>query len=184
MQVRYRQAVRKPDPSPDSRMNVPQQQLQPQQQRRALFDHRPTLDHYAELCPRFVMGSSRWPTCGTCRSRNTTEVIKFSAVTQVTWTTRPLKRSTRSELRFHRQPRPRQPLRPARGPPRRAPLRGYTLHIYAGHVTCHRRDRSAPRWCTDGPEVVGAPTTLPQWPPWDASANGLKGDEAGDGTIG
>ena len=61
MQVRYRQAVRKPDPSPDSRMNVPQQQLQPQQQRRALFDHRPTLDHYAKLCPRFVMGpASSW----------------------------------------------------------------------------------------------------------------------------
>ena len=47
----HRQAVRKPNPSPDSRMNVPQQQLQPQQQRRALFDHRPTLDHYASFAP-------------------------------------------------------------------------------------------------------------------------------------
>ena len=38
-------------------MNVPQQEPQPQQQRRALFDHAPTLDHHAEPCPRFVMGS-------------------------------------------------------------------------------------------------------------------------------
>jgi hypothetical protein len=59
VQVRDRQAVRKLDPPPNRGMNVPQQQLQPQQQRRAHFDHRPTLNHYAELCPRFVMGSNK-----------------------------------------------------------------------------------------------------------------------------
>ena len=57
VQVRDRQAVRKLDPPPNRRMNVPQQKLQLQQQRRALFDHRPTLDHHAGPCPRFVMGS-------------------------------------------------------------------------------------------------------------------------------
>ena len=76
MQVRYRQAVRKPNPSPDSRMNVPQQQLQPQQQRRALFDHRPTLDHYAKLCPRFVMGS---------RSANSGDAEAGAATTVGLW---------------------------------------------------------------------------------------------------
>jgi hypothetical protein len=51
VQVRDRQAVRKLDPPPNGGMNVPQQELQPQQQRRALFDHRPTLDHRAEPAP-------------------------------------------------------------------------------------------------------------------------------------
>jgi hypothetical protein len=57
VQVRDRQAVRKLDPPPNGEMNVPQQKLQPQQQRWALFDHRPTLDRHDEPCPRFVMGS-------------------------------------------------------------------------------------------------------------------------------
>ena len=57
MQIRDRQAVRKPDPPPNGGMNVPQQELQPQQQRRALFDHHPTLQHHAGPCPWFVMGS-------------------------------------------------------------------------------------------------------------------------------
>ena len=57
VQVRDRQAVRTLDPPPNGGMSVPQQELQLQQQRRALFDHRPTLDHHAEHCPRFVMGS-------------------------------------------------------------------------------------------------------------------------------
>ena len=61
VQVRDRQAVRKLDPPPNGGMNVPQQELQPQQQRRALFDHPPTLDHHAEPCPRFVMGSLGMP---------------------------------------------------------------------------------------------------------------------------
>jgi hypothetical protein len=51
VQVRDRQSVRKLDPPPNGGMNVPQQELQPQQQGRALFDHRPTLDHHVELCP-------------------------------------------------------------------------------------------------------------------------------------
>jgi len=37
---------------------VPQQKIQLQQQSRAPFDHLPTVARRAELCPRFVMGSS------------------------------------------------------------------------------------------------------------------------------
>ncbi|HUZ62996.1 MAG TPA: hypothetical protein VMU82_04715 [Acetobacteraceae bacterium] len=63
VQVRDRQAVRKLDPPPNRGMNVPQQELQPQQQRRALFDPRPTIDHHAKPCPRFVMGSMAGVAC-------------------------------------------------------------------------------------------------------------------------
>jgi hypothetical protein len=41
VQVRDRQAIRKPDPPPNRGMNIPQQELQLQQQRRALLDHHP-----------------------------------------------------------------------------------------------------------------------------------------------
>jgi hypothetical protein len=50
VRVRDRQAVRKLNPPPNGGMKVPQQELQPQQQRRAPFDHHPTLDHHAEPC--------------------------------------------------------------------------------------------------------------------------------------
>ena len=62
VQVRDRQAVRKPDPPPNCGMNIPQQELQLQQQRWALFDHHPDNSspraRHAKACPRFVMGSS------------------------------------------------------------------------------------------------------------------------------
>lgn len=61
VQVRGRQAAREPDPPPNRGMNIPRQELQLQQQRRALFDHHPDKSsprvRHAKACPRFVRGS-------------------------------------------------------------------------------------------------------------------------------
>ena len=78
MQVRDRQAVRKLHPPPNGGMNVPQQELQPQQHRRALFHHHPTLDHHAEPRPPFC---DRAP--GTCSS--TADAVRSSHRSGYIW---------------------------------------------------------------------------------------------------
>ena len=56
VQVRDRQAVRKPDPPPDRGMNIPQQDLQLKQQRRVPFDHRPDNSSPRRALPPFCDG--------------------------------------------------------------------------------------------------------------------------------
>ncbi len=56
VQVRDRQAVRKLDPAPDRGMNTPQEELLPQQQRRALFNHHPDHSSPHPALPPFCDG--------------------------------------------------------------------------------------------------------------------------------
>jgi len=51
VQVRDRHGVRQPDPAPNRRMDIPQQEFQLQQHGTALFDHTPTIAHQAQPCP-------------------------------------------------------------------------------------------------------------------------------------
>ena len=66
VQVRDRQAVRKPDPPPNRGMNIPQQDLQLKQQRRAPFDHRPDNSSPRPALPPFCDGLSSTDTLPTC----------------------------------------------------------------------------------------------------------------------
>jgi hypothetical protein len=58
VQIGNRQAISQPDPAPNRRVNIPKQHLQPQQQRRVLRAHSPTIAQHFRLCPRNGMGSS------------------------------------------------------------------------------------------------------------------------------
>jgi len=64
VQVRDGQAVHRPDPPPNRGINIPQQDLQPQQRRRALFDHDSDISSPRQASPPFYDGlpsrTARW----------------------------------------------------------------------------------------------------------------------------